>query len=329
MDIKKLSWFDIEKMYIVRDILHWFSRYRFKLIVLLAAAVWEAVLVWPGHQMALVFCAVGQGDAAVVSRGFTQVLIDAGPANQAAADCLARRLPFFDRRLEAVIISHPQADHFGGLPQVFNRYQVDKFIYNGYAGDSRGWAELSQLIDQEGSQIITLAAGDKIRFGRIEIDVLWPADKDYKNYKSYKSEADNKILGVVSSRDPNADALVLALSYGDFSALFTGDISATEENAIINNQQLAISNLSIFKVPHHGSKTSSSARFLEAVRPALAVIEVGKNSYGHPADEVLKRLAAVGAKVLRTDRDGDVVVKTNGKSWRIKEKIDLIDLISN
>lgn len=299
-------------MFIIKDFLQWLSRYRLKLIVLSAAAVWGAVLVWPAQKLTLVFCSVGQGDASIVSRGFTQVLIDAGPANPKAADCAGRHLPFFDHRLEAVIISHPQTDHFGGLPEVLKRYQVDKFIFNGIAGDSRAWAQLSQLVEAEKSQVITLSAGDKLKIGEIEIDVLWPAKGSDDPFAS--------VLGVSSSRDLNADALVLNLNYGNFSALFTGDISAREENTLLNNQhnqQLTINNLSILKVAHHGSKTSSSPEFLEAVRPALAVIEVGKNSYGHPADEVLKRLETIAAKVLRTDRDGDVVVETDGKKWNV------------
>lgn len=291
-------------MFIIKDLLHWLSRYRLKLILLFAAAVWGTVWVWPDSKLTLVFCSVGQGDAAIVSRGFTQVLIDSGPANPKTADCLGRRLPFFDHRLEAVIISHPQLDHFGGLPEVLSRFQVDKFIFNGFAGNSRAWAQLSQLVEAEKSQVITLSAGDKLKIGEIEIDVLWPAKVA-------------SVLGAASSRDLNADALVLKLNYGNFSALFTGDISVREENALLNNQQLTINNLSILKVAHHGSKTSSSSEFLEAIRPALAVIEVGKNSYGHPADEVLKRLETIGAKVLRTDRDGDVVVETDGKKWNV------------
>ena len=144
---------------------------------------------------------------------------------------------------------------------------------------------------------------------------LSPENKNYKPYKGYTENG--KILGVASSRDLNFDALVLKLAYGNFSTLFTGDISSEEENRLINNQPSAINNLSILKVAHHGSKTSSSSEFLQAVRPALAVVEVGKNSYGHPAAEVLERLNSVGAKILRTDRDGDVVAETDGKKWRI------------
>ncbi len=305
-------------MFIIRDIFHWLSRYRLKLVALLAVAVWSAILVWPSAKLEVIFCSVGQGDASVVSRGFTQILIDAGPpAAVGAADCLSRRLPFFDRRLEAVIISHPQTDHFGGLPEILNRYQVEKFIYNGYAGDSRAWADLSRLVEKENSQIITLSAGDKLKIGEVALDVLWPADN---NYKSYNQPVNDNVLGIASSRDLNQDALVFKLAYGNFSALFTGDIGGTEENLL--RPGLAAgkagpfqTNVTVLKVPHHGSKTSSSAEFLAAVSPELAVIEVGKNSYGHPAAEVLERLSAAGAKVLRTDRDGDVTIVTDGKSW--------------
>ncbi len=313
-------------MFIIRDIFHWLSRYRLKLIVLLAAAVWGTVWVWPwSNRLNIVFCAVGQGDASVVSRGFTQVLIDAGPQNKAAADCLSRRLPFFDHHLEAVIISHPQADHFAGLSEILNRYQVEKFIYNGYAGDSRAWAELSRLIEQEKSQIITVSAGDKLKIGEVEIDVLWPKMTNDQSSifnlplpSSTLNHPSSNVLGVASSRNLNADALVLSLSYGGFSALFTGDIGESEESSL--RPGLADGKagpFNILKVAHHGSNTSSSAEFLKAVSPQLAVIEVGKNSYGHPAVEVLERLSAAGARVLRTDRDGDIVVETDGKTWNI------------
>lgn len=352
-------------MFILKDFLHWLFPYRLKLILLLAAAVWGAILVWPASKLTLVFCSVGQGDAAIVSRGFTQVVIDAGPSSAKAADCLNRRLPFFDRRLEAVIISHPQTDHFGGLPAVLNRYQVDKFIFNGFAGDSRAWVELSRLVEKEGSQIITLAAGDKIKIGEIEIDVLWPEKSvissqlsvigfESAGFQSIGSKPANRkptdqnlktenrkpitasVLGVSSSRNLNSDALVLKLTYGEFSALFTGDIGEREEKQMVKrlngqtvkrlnsrNDNSAVqpfshsSHSTVLKVPHHGSKTSSSAEFLAAVRPALAVIEVGKNSYGHPADEVLERLNVIGAKILRTDRDGDIMVGTDGKKWNV------------
>lgn len=339
-------------MFILSDFFRLITRYRLKLILLFAAAVWGTVWVWPASKLTLVFCSVGQGDASIVSRGFTQVLIDSGPANPKTADCLGRRLPFFDHRLEAVIISHPQTDHFAGLPEVLKRYQVDKFIFNGIAGDSRAWVQLSQLVEAEKSQVITLSADDKLKIGEIEIDVLWPKttidDRRLKvGVEDRKLKVDNQgnlssiihlpplsstvnhpssnVLGVSSFRDLNADALVLALSYGDFSALFTGDIGEKEENQMVKrlngqtaenfNRSNRSSRLTVLKVAHHGSKTSSSSEFLEAVRPALAVIEVGKNSYGHPADEVLKRLETIGAKVLRTDRDGDVVVETDGKRW--------------
>jgi len=324
-------------MFIVKDIIHWLSRRRLKLIVLLAAAAWSTVWVWPSTKLKIIFCSVGQGDAAVVSRGFTQVLIDAGPPSSKTSDCLSRHLPFFDRRLEAVIVSHPQTDHFGGLPQVLGRYLVEKFIFNGLAGDSRAWADLSRLVEKEGSRIITLSAGDKLKIGQVEIDVLWPKKScelcvmGYGSGVSSEDEPSQPVLGVASSRDLNADGLVFKLAYGNFSALFTGDIGEREEiemaktaamakTAENSNHSNRSNHLTVLKVAHHGSKTSSSVEFLAAVRPELAVIEVGKNSYGHPADEVIERLTTVGARVLRTDKDGDVVVETDGEKWQVTSK---------
>lgn len=133
----------------------------------------------------------------------------------------------------------------------------------------------------------------------------------------------NSVLGVSRSGEPNSSAIVMALSYGDFEALFTSDIGEEEEKEIIRSTGQQVNRLEkvdVLKVAHHGSKYSSSLDFLKTVRPTLAVIEVGKNSYGHPTAEALERLREVGARVMRTDQDGDVVVTTNGDKWEVKNK---------
>jgi competence protein ComEC len=118
-------------------------------------------------------------------------------------------------------------------------------------------------------------------------------------------------------------------NYGDFDALFTGDIGEEEENLIRPGlEQSKARPFDVLKVAHHGSKYSSSLDFLKAVKPALAVIEVGKNSYGHPTAEAIDRLKAVGAKVFRTDQDGEVMVETDGKRWRVTENSNLKTQIS-
>jgi len=119
----------------------------------------------------------------------------------------------------------------------------------------------------------------------------------------------------------------MELNYGDFKASFTGDIGEEEEGEIVKRLQVKrlerlerSEKIDVLKVAHHGSKYSSSLDFLKTVRPTLAVIEVGKNSYGHPTAEALERLREVGAAVMRTDQDGDVVVTTNGDKWEVKNK---------
>jgi competence protein ComEC len=142
--------------------------------------------------------------------------------------------------------------------------------------------------------MVTLVAGDKIIYGESETDVLSP------------------VSGV--KVDINEDALVLALQSGDTKTLFTSDVGAKTETSILNSYAGPID---ILKVGHHGSKFSSSANFLNILRPKVAVIEVGKNSYGHPTPEVLNRLADIGAQIFRTDQDGLIKFEPAGGALKI------------
>lgn len=300
---------------ILTDTSFWFLKNRRRLILMLALAVWGMVLVWPSGRLRVVFCDAGQGDETLIQRGFTQILID-GSRPGKALKCLQKHAPFFDRKLEMVILSHPQLDHFGGLVDVMKRYDVRSFVYNGWAGDSQAWEELSKAVLAERAKIEVVSKGDEVRIGKLRFKVLWPRSAGWP-------ERGDKVLGVRSPGELNSGSLVMALSYGEFDVLFTGDIGEREEAEIGEFGEFGEfrdQKIDVLKVPHHGSKNSSSASFLNAVRPALAVIEVGKNSYGHPTQEAIDRLKAVGAKVFRTDQDGDVVVTTNGDRWEVKTK---------
>lgn len=352
------------------DLFHWMYRNWVKLILVLGLASWLAVLSFPGNKVKIVYCNAGQGDETLIQRGFTQILID-GSRKGRALDCLRKHIPFFDRQIELMVVSHPQTDHFGGLADVIKRYKVMSFVYNGVKGDSREWEEFSRAVLAEEAEIETVAAGDEIRAGGMKLKVLWPKKSVISSQLSvvgsqsisYQSvgqqpanrkpadqnlKTDNRkpitdsVLGVAASGEINSGAVVADFSYGDFNALFTGDIGEEEEREIIRItgqqanrltgyqdakikkpdnlptfQPVNLSSIDVLKVAHHGSKYSSSLEFLKAVRPALAVIEVGKNSYGHPAGETVGRLEEVGAQVLRTDQDGDVVVETDGRGWKV------------
>lgn len=234
------------------------------------------------NKLSLYFLPVGQGDSELaVLPGGAKLLIDGGPPDSLVLKDLDKILSPRDRYIDLVISTHPQQDHFGGLIEVLKRYKVGTFIWNGEMGTNPAMNDLMSIIKKNKVPVVSLAAGDKITYGGSNIDVLSP------------------VAG--GKADINEDALVLALQSGGTRTLFTSDVGAKIEANILNFYAEPID---ILKVGHHGSKFSSTASFLSALKPKVAVIEVGKNSYGHPTLEVLSRLADISAQVFRTDRDG-------------------------
>lgn len=298
---------------IISDISYWFRKRWYVFTVLFALAVWGVVLAWPGSGVEIVFCDVGQGDGTLIQQGFRQALIDGGQPGRALR-CLEKFMPFFDRTIDVVVVSHPQLDHFGGLEDVFKRYDVTSFVYNGVAGTSTEWQALSAAVKTEGARVKNLGAGEEFKMGDVSFTVVWPRSGSVPQATGLTPRA---VLGVQDTRDPNETSLVLQVTYAAFDALLTGDIESEQEQEI--KKEIEPNSIEVLKVPHHGSKYSSSQSFLEAVRPALAVIQVGKNSYGHPTKEAIERLESVGARVLRNDQDGDIVIKTDGKKWGVKD----------
>lgn len=249
------------------------------------------------HDLRLYFFNVGQGDSELaVLPGGVKILIDGGPPNGKILEELGKILPPADRYFDIIVISHPQLDHFGGLIEVLKRYQVGMVIHNGRSGPISAFETLKETIGENGIKTLRLAAGDKIRYRDSIISVLSP---------------DNILVG---DKELNDTSLVLELDSKNTKALFTGDIGSKAED---NLADILTSDIDILKVAHHGSKFSSTANFLKAVRPKLAIIEVGKNSYGHPTKETLSRLNAVGAKIYRTDQNGTVKLVIDGENIKI------------
>jgi competence protein ComEC len=179
------------------------------------------------------------------------------------------------------------------------RYQVGAFIFNGRNGIASSWQELIKVIEESNVPAIILAAGDKINYLDNGFNFLLP-DKNF-----------------IQSLDLNETTLVTLLKTQGVKILFTGDIGAETENYLMQKYDLDID---VLKVAHHGSKFSSSAEFLKKLSPKLAIIEVGKNSYGHPTPEVLNRLASVGAQIFRTDQDGMIKLVINNQEINIFKK---------
>ena len=271
------------------------------LLLTLIGLVLLAWVQWPKSQLKLVFCSVGQGDATLIIRKDRQVLIDGGPNNR-VLDCLGRHLPFWDRQLELVIASHAEADHITGLIEVVRRYEVKQFLAVNEVNDTAEWQALNQAINEKQVKIRELIAGDSVVIGPIKLQWLWP-EKPGRGVLGVKTSL-NQVSQVISGR------------FGEFDWLMTGDIDTKIERQLVTSGTLP--EVEVLKVAHHGSKYSTGAEFLNAVSPELAVIEVGKNSFGHPTEETLDRLSRARAQIKRTDEAGDVVVISDGRGWRVE-----------
>lgn len=245
------------------------------------------------------FFYIGEGDAILIETpGQNQILIDGGP-NNLILDKLSKELPFFDRTIELVILTHPEQDHLEGLLEVLKNYKVENIIWTGVLRDTTEFKEWQNLIEKEGARILYGKKGIKVTENNLFLIFLYPL----------KSLVGNLV------KDSNDTSLVLKLEFDEIGFLFTGDITKlTEDQLILNYEDPKILKSDILKVAHHGSKTSSSERFLEKTLPTIAVVSAGKNNqFGHPHPEVLEKIKKYGAQIFRTDLQGDITIITNGK----------------
>ena len=282
-------------------------------LILAVSFIWLFVFSFPDKNLHLVFCDVGQGDAILVSRGLTQVLIDGGP-NEKVLGCLARHLPFWDKKLELVILTHPEFDHLTGLVAVVENYQIEEVIANSLISESGVFAKFREEVLGKKISVYSPKAGDRIRLSELEFDILWPKEKLGTELVWQRPES-YQVLGVSAfGGNLNETGIVSLLKYGDFEALLLADVGEEQE------KEIKAGPVAVLKVGHHGSKYSSSAEFLAKVQPKIAVISVGANNrYGHPTSEVLGRLRDLGVKILRTDIDGEVEIISDGKGWRVAD----------
>ncbi len=273
----------------------------------------------PDGKLHIVFCDVGQGDAAYIRfPDGRDMLVDGGP-NDKVLGCLGKYMPFWDRALDIVVLTHPQKDHMQGLLSVFERYQIGYFVRSDITNTTEGHQKLMGLVKQRAIKEKFVTTGERIVIGETALNILWPtADQIVRMKPSFTSEVERDTSEVkntlgASAGDFNDGSVVFWLRFGSFDALFTGDALLREDFA-----GQAVEGLEVLKVPHHGSKTGMSPDVLDRLHPQLAVISVGKNSYGHPTPEILSGLANLGSRVLRTDQDGDIEVVSDGRSWRIE-----------
>jgi competence protein ComEC len=277
-------------------------------------AIWMAVFAYPEKKLHLIACDVGQGDAILAVYGTTQILVDGGATNK-VIDCLGRHMPFWDRKIEVVLLTHPQLDHFGGLSEVFKRFQVERFVATSLDSSSQAYQVLISMVGGSDVEVLNPTTGMVIRSGLLYLDIVWPSS-DFQVAAGDVSRGN--ILGAFTSKkDPNDFSIVANLRLGEFDALLTGDISPQVISKIIQTGK--VRDVEYIKIPHHGSKNGLTKELLDTATPEVAIISVGKNSFGHPHREILDLLKEYDIQTKRTDEDGDVEVLSDGKSWWIKK----------
>lgn len=243
------------------------------------------------------FFDIGQGDSIFIEtpQGH-QILIDGGPSSK-VLEKLGEEMPFSDKTIDLIILTHPEHDHIGGLIEVLERYKVENIMWTGIIRETKEYGAWIEAVEEEEANVIIAKAGQKIEAGEVLIYILYPFES-----------LEGKVV-----KEVNNSSVVARLVFDQNSFLFTGDIFKSVEKELIKREELKSD---ILKVGHHGSKTSSSKEFIENVLPEIAVIQSGRdNHYGHPHPETLEVLENYDIKVLRTDKESDIKILSNGVNY--------------
>jgi len=240
------------------------------------------------------FLDVGQGDAIFIQTiAGNQIVIDGGPSDQVIAQ-LSKRMPFWDRTIEALMLTHPDADHVSGFVDILKRYEVKQVFMTEVSTDTAVYKKFIEMLDEKQVEKTFIRTGHRIWMDHSTVfDVYYPPS----------DIAEHKL-------QTNDTSIVGKLIFGKTKILFTGDSSSLVERFLLPQFDL---DADILKVGHHGSRTSTSPEFVSEVSPQFSVIGVGsKNNYGHPTQMVLDILRAADSEVLRTDQMGTIEFESDG-----------------
>ena len=281
------------------------------IIVVIASIILQLGIESLKTEMYIYFVDIGQGDCTlVVTPGKHTVLIDGGGDENydIGRNVLVPYLLFKKiDKIDYIIVSHFDTDHVGGLLTVMEELKVENVVISRQGEDSENYRKFREIVEKKKIKVQIVEQGDRLKIENdAYLDILWPNNEN-----------------LISDNALNNNSIVCKLSYKDFSMLFTGDIEEKAEKQILNEYKnnLEILKSTIIKVAHHGSKTSSTKEFIEAVKPEIALIGVGENNtFGHPDINVLERLTKCGAKIYRTDKMGEItIIVSRNKKIKIKE----------
>jgi competence protein ComEC len=274
-------------------------------LLLLAMLVTFTAATLPDGKLHVSFLDVGEGDAILVQKGNTQILIDGGPSPQAVTLALSEQMPFWDRTIEAVVITHLHQDHLAGVVEVLKRYRVETVIVPLALTSSPLAQELDAVLTEKGIPSIIGERGQRLKLGDVTLDILNPPPVRFEGTES----------------DPDNNSIAVAVRDGDISFLLTGDMMKTAERQLIWNRE--VTQYTVLKAAHHGSDTSSTPEFLNVISPQIAVISCGaENKYGHPDADIVERLGEKAGldNVYRTDLDGTITFTTDGERLWVKRE---------
>lgn len=279
-----------------------FSLYKEKILgsAILLLCAWN-FLVWASvfknlnkPDIEIYFFDVGQGDASLIeAKDGTQILIDGGPPNRVLPK-LSKVLDFNDKSLDVLILTHPHVDHISGAIEVLKNYDVGLLVESGVSYHTAEAIEFKKLVEEKKLKKLIINKPTKLKFfNGAEMQFLYP-DKSFEDLV-LKNVHDATVVG--------------EFLYSGKKILFMGDAEKSIEKYLVSKK--FVGDVDVLKAGHHGSKTSTTKEFLSVVRPEYSIIEVGRNSYGHPTQEVLSRLASIGAQIFRTDTDGTIKFEIN------------------
>lgn len=266
------------------------------------------LLIWQSLQLGkfrLIACDIGQGDGMlIIAPGGQEIVIDGGPGRR-ILDCLGRHMPFWDRKVEMMVLTHPHAEHMEGLLAILDSYRVGTVVTTDIPNDTQMYKAWHERLLKSGAKVYEPNVGDALRVGTIAFDILWPPRDKIEQWKR------------APAADLNDTSIVMRLDYGQFCGYLTGDLPKEVLATLINRQ------CDLLKVVHHGSKTGTDEEVLSKIRPKIAVIQVGaKNQFGHPHKEVLDVLNKFGVKILRNDLNGEIEIVTDGKTLNLTKSKD-------
>ncbi len=255
----------------------------------------------PREKVDIYFLNVGQGDATLFYTTDRQViLVDGGPDLSVLYE-IGRVLPFYEKTIDLLVLTHPDSDHLNGLVETAQRYKIKNFLFTGVVDDLPAYDLLLDQLHKTNTKIFIAQAGQIFTYDSLQIEVIYPL-----------VSLQHKVFS-----DTNASSLALTASFGRIDFILTGDLPGEQERELIALYPKL--SAEIIKAGHHGSQTSTYPEFLQVVKPQYVIISAGlDNRYGHPHFRVLYNIKNVQAQVLRTDQLGTIWLQTDGQKVEIK-----------